>query len=242
MDTATIEKEAQVFEKQDDRSLIKKEAAADPRFARVVAAMLRENDGERKVADFAKRAIMNELNPKEYPETSGYWKLLREAARRATDALPAAIVKTVAKMTPEQRAADLKAVREGRLVTFNPSMLGELGELGQFEIIGSLVGSLAQAGASIYGSYLTNRTQQQISAMQFDAQKAQLQAQMDMARAQQAITAAQAQQAAEASILPTAIAQPVQAVASALSTDVGGLPLWLIALGVAFALKFGKWA
>lgn len=235
-DTATIEQAVTVFDKPDDRTLIKREAQADPRLAKVVAVMLREPDGERKVAEFAKAAVLNELNPKLFPETKGYWNLLRNSIRKVTEEMPRAIAATVARMTPEERAQAVKDVEAGRVPTFNPKMLGELGDLGQFEIIGSLVGSLVQAGASAYGAYVTNSTQRQIANMQLQAQQAQLNAQMDMARAQQAIAAAQAQQ----SIIPEAIQQPVQAVASALSTDIGGMPLWFIAILGFFVLKYAK--
>lgn len=237
-EAATIESGAAVFDKPDDRTLIKREAQADPAFAKLVASMLRGSDGERKVAEFAKQAVLNELNPAQFPETKGYWMMLRKAVRRVTDELPKAMAATVNTMTPEQMEAAYKASLTGS-VNFNPKMLGELGDLGQFEIIGSIVGSLVQAGSSVYSSYLQNRTQQQIANLQFQTQQAQLNAQMDMAKAQQAIANAQASQAA--SSLPAAIQQPVQAVASVLSSDVGGIPLWLIGLGIAFALKFGKW-
>ena len=239
----TIDQAAAVFERPDDRTLIKREAHADSRFAKKVGAMLREPDGERKVAEFAKAAVLNEFDPQLFPETVGYWNLLRKSIRKVTDELPRAISATVSRMTPEQFASAKAAAKAGKVPGFDPRMLGEMGDLGQFEIIGSIVGSLVQAGANVYGSYLQNRTQQQLAQMQFDAQQAQLNAQMNMARAQQAIQNAQTQQAQEAqsSILPAAIQAPVQAIASALTADVGGIPIWLIGLGLLFVLKFGKW-
>ncbi len=233
---APLETETAIFDSPDDRLLIRREASADPRFARKVAQMLREPDGEEKVAIFAKQAILNELDPRQFPETRGYWTLLRTTARKIVDELPAAIARGVAKMTPAEREHAAQMVKAGG----TPLLVPNIGELGQFEIIGSLVGAVAGAASSIYGNYLMTSTQKQIASMQLDAQQKQLDAQIAMANAQIAMSNAKAAQAAEASILPAAIVQPVQAVASALSTEVAGLPLWLLILGSVFALKYGK--
>lgn len=221
-EAAVLDREAAVFDSPDDRALIRREAAADASFGRKIAQMLRAPDGEERVAVFAKQAVLNEIDPKQFPQTRGSWNLLRAATRKLMEELPPAIVASVSKMPLQDRAKALEAIQSGQAFPFKPVTLGELG---QFEIVGSLINSVAGAAATAYSAYLNSSTQKQIADMQLEAQKRQLQAQMAMANAQTAMANA-------------SISQPIQSALSTLQMDMGGIPLWMLALGVYLFFKY----
>lgn len=238
MTASAIERDAAIFESPDDRLLIKMEADADPAFAKVLQSMLKDGvAGEERVVQFAQKAVVNELDPRQFPETKGAWPKLRAKVRQLVDELPGAIIRHIDQMPPEKRVAAAQALREGKDFDFPPITLGELG---QFDIIGSIVGAVAGAATSVYGSYLQSSTQRSIVNMELSAQQKEVDAQLAMANAQKAMAAASASQAGILPALPTAITQPIQAAASALGTDIGGVPLWMLLLGLYLSFHQAK--
>lgn len=204
------------FESADDRALIEDEAAADPAFARRLQLTLPLPDGEKRIALSARKAVANELDPKLYPETRGMWKRLR------------ATVKDLVQFTSESI----------RGVDFNPqirkaaiSRLNGLGELGQWDIIGSIVGAVAGAASNVYTANLQAQTTQKIQQQQLAAQMAQLQAQESMTRAQAATANAQMAQTGAPGQIATAAAGMVDSLSQPV---IGGLPLWALLIGLFF--------
>jgi hypothetical protein len=247
--TAELNQKAMVFDSPDDRRLIAAEAAADPAFARKLSAMLSLPDGEKRVVMYARKAVLNELNPASYVETRGQWPKLRKAVSLLISELPRAITDAVDRMPADKRGEAISKIEKTGDVA---GILG-LGDLGQFEIIGQLIGVVAGAATSIYNAHLQTTTQKQIADMQLQANMAQIKAQEDMAQAQIAISNAQIAQALKATLpapiasaaqsvisaLPAALQGPVGSVISAISTDVGGgIPLWLPALGIYLFFKY----
>jgi hypothetical protein len=205
-----INKAVLVFDSPDDRTLLLKEADADPIFAKRLQVTLAFPDGEKRVALSARKAVANELDPHLYPETRGSWRRLR------------AVVRDLIAFTSDSiRGSSIsEKIRE-----VGVSNLGELGELGQWDIIGQVVGAVVQAGASVYTAYNQQQATKQIQQMQLNAQMQQIQAQENIAKAQAAINSAQTG-------LLAPVKNAVASVADMASTPVMGVPLWVIAIGL----------
>lgn len=246
---APVEDQAMVFDSPDDRRLISAEAAADPAFARKLSAMLSGPDGEKAVVMYARRAVLNELDPSLYPETRGQWPKLRSAVSKLIVELPRAITDAIDRMPLEERTRALEELSKVKSVG---EVLG-LGDLGQWEIIGSLVGAVAGAATSIYNTKLQTDTAKQIANMQLQANEQAIQAQIAQSNAQRAIANAQTAQALQQTLpppiataaqnvisaLPSAIQAPVSSIVGALSTDIGGgIPIWMVGLGIYLFMKF----
>lgn len=244
---STVEEEVQVFDSPDDRTLIATEAAADPAFAKKITAMLSQPDGEKQVVMYARKAIINQLDPSSYPETKGQWPKLRSAVAKLSEEIPKAIVDHVDSLPLDERVAALESI-----AAKGAAFTAGLGELGQLDIISSLIGTVVSAGVSVYNAQLVASTQQKIAANQLQANELAIQANEDMANAQTAIAKAQAAQAVQATLpapaasavqqvieaLPTSVQAPVAGLVTMLSTDVGGgIPLWLVGLVAYLVVK-----
>lgn len=187
-----------------DRNVVAAEASADPAFcARLSRVMKTDPNWVHTISDSAKKAIANELDPKKFPESHGMWPKLRELSR----IMVAKITSTVSRSGSPEVAA--KAV----------SGLGGLGDLGQWDIVASLVGAIGGAATSIYSAKLQTDTQKKIAQMQLDAQRAQITAQQNIAASQAAMN-------------------PLSSVTNILTKDVAGVPAWVILLGAGGALYF----
>lgn len=232
-----LDREAAIFDSPDDRLLIKREADADPAFGRRLLTILQSPDGEEKVATFAKMAALNEIDPRQFPETAGSWPKLRAATRQLVAELPNAIITHIEGMPLEERLAAIQAIENGDSFPFAKLSLGELG---QWDIIGSIVGAVAGAATSVYNNKLQTDTARQIAKMQLEAQQAQINAQISMANAQQAMANANVAMLPAAIQAPVQVAQQaIQSVASVLQSDMGGgVPLWMLALGVYLFFKY----
>jgi gas vesicle protein len=208
------------FESSDDRELIRSEAEADPVFAKRLWVTLSMPDGEKRVALSARKAVANEFDPKLYPETRETWKKLRATVRDLVE-FAANSVRGI-DFGPEIRKAAV-------------SRLHGLGELGQWDIIGSIVGAVAGAASNIYTANLQASTTRQIQSEQLAAQMAQIQAQESMARAQAAMANAQIAQTGAPGQVASATSGIASNVMDTLSQPiVGGIPLWAVLLGVFF--------
>ena len=121
----TFEERVSIFDSKYDRSLLLSEAKLDPAFGRRIEKTLALPDGEMRVAMSARRAFVNELDPRLYPESKGTWKALRS-------------------LTPSLMKSAMKVIESG-----DPKALAGLGDLGQWDIIGQIAGAVVQAGASV---------------------------------------------------------------------------------------------
>jgi hypothetical protein len=244
---STIDEEVLAFTSPDDRTLIATEASSDPAFAKKISAMLSRPDGEKRVVMYARKAIINELDPSSYPETRGQWPKLRSAVDKLSKEIPKAIVDYVDSLPLDQRVAALE-----NIASKGASFTAGLGELGQLDIIASLIGTVVSAGVSVYNAQVVSSTQQQIAAKQLAANEQAIQANESIANAQAAVAKANAAQAVQATLpapaanavqqvieaLPTSLQAPVAGLVSLLSTDVGGgIPIWLVGLVVYMASK-----
>ena len=213
-----IDSQVKIFDSPDDRALILEEAKGDPVFARKLEKTFSLPDAEKKIAMSARKAVVNEFNPSLYPETRGLWKKLR------------ATVQDLVRFTGETvRGSDFKDQIRRQAVR----NLSGLGDLGQWEIIGSIVGAVAGAASNIYTSNLQADTAKKIQQMQIDAQMQQIQVQQNIAKLQ---AAEAAQQAAVSPVSNVAknVQSAVSNVTETLSQSVGGVPLWAILIGLFF--------
>lgn len=149
----------------EDRQIVIEEANADPAFCQKLANLMATNaDWAHLVANAAKEAIVNELDPSRFGHRAGQWRMLR---KRLHDLLK-----------------DVPGIVE-KLERYRAS--GRTPGLGQWDIIASLVGAVGGAASSIYGAQLTASTQQSIAKAQADAAVKAAQAQMATMAAQQAM-------------------------------------------------------
>src|SRR5574339_485876 len=152
-----IDKLAQI--PAEDRQIVIDEANADPAFCEKLVRLMSTNaDWAHLVAKSAKEAIVNELDPSRFGHRGGQWRKLRERLRAILKDVPG-LVQKLEKYRAENRAPGL----------------------GQWDIIGSLVSAVGGAAASIYSTKLQSDAQRDIQQMQLSAQRAQLQAQQNIA-------------------------------------------------------------
>lgn len=175
----------------EDRQIVIDEANADPAFcAKLVRAMTTQADWAHLVANAAKETIVNELDPSRFGHRAGQWRMLRERLRAILKDVPG-LVDKVAKY----RAS------------------GKQPGLGQWDIIGTLVGSIGSAAANIYSAKLTSDTQQAMAKIQADAALKAAKAQMATIQAQQAMNPISAITSASIAGIPLLVILPVAAAA-----------------------------
>lgn len=232
-----------------DHRLLREEAAANPAFGRKLEAMIDRPNGAALLDDSARRAVLNELNPREYPKSKGEWTVLRKQMRLLLRDIPKSIDESISKLTLEEKVRVLEAyARDG--VQVHAQMADyPVESLGQFaEIIGAVVG----AATSIYGAKLSANTAKQIAQIKADGEAKSLSVQTTIAKAQLAIQGAQTKQlqeiqqqtvAAQQANAPSAAANPSAPsggiVALATKDIGGGIPLVApVALGLGVVLYF----
>lgn len=201
---------------EPDRQVVAEEAAASPKFCRELVAISQHPGWEHKVAQSAKCALLNELDPSKCKDHAGKWGRLRSRLRKLLDEIPDQVNRAVSKMTLDEKVAAIRKATAGQR---SVSVSG-LGELGQWDIISGLVGSVATATSNIYTTKIVNDTKEDIAKIQASTAMRDAQTQMSIANAQAAITAAQS----------TGIGGAIQKVTSA---TVAGVPVWLVAVPIA---------
>lgn len=224
-----------------DRRLIAEESDADPVFGQKIKRALAQPGGAHAVSLSAKKAIANEFNPRLYPESRGQWKKLRRRANDLVRSMPDIVEKEVARLPFQTKMEMVRRIARGEHPTIVVGYEG-MGDLGQFEIIASLIGSAAGAASSIYGAKITAAAQTDIAKIQAQTAMKDLQTQIQLADAQKAITAAKlAQTTAEvqkieaqtAAIKAGTTAAEVGTVAGTLTKDIGGgIPLWVLPMSL----------
>jgi len=185
-----------------DRKVLLDEVNADPLFCkRVALCMATYPDWGHRIAASAKEAVVNEMDPTRFKNRAGMWPKLRETVRT--------LVENVTKMVAQGKFPVAAKRTAG---------LSGLSGLGQWDIIGSIVGAVAQVGVAAAGVYQAGVTQRSV----VDQQRDQANAAIAAAQAQMnAINAAGAMQTANASI------NPISALTSA---TVAGIPVLALAI------------
>lgn len=189
---------------EGDRKVLIDEVNADAAFCRKVAKCMATNPNwGHVIAASAKEAVVNEMDPTRFKNRAGMWPKLRERART--------LIEEVGRMAAQGKVPVA--------VKANGKPMAGLGDLGQWDIIASLVGSIGSAAANVYGSSITARTQEQIAKTQAEAAMKAANAQIAMQNAQAAILNAQGSQS------------PISAAVTSLtSTTVAGIPLLALAV------------
>lgn len=220
---------------ETDRRQIAEEMAANPRFGAWLAATLREPDGERQVALSAQKAIANEFNPALYPASRGQWLTLRKRALELARDLPEIVGREIERLPFPAKMQMVRAIAAGHEPVLRLGLSG-MGDLGQFEIIGSLVSSIVGAASTVYSARVTASAQKDIAKIQATAAMKDLETQQTIANAQAAINQAKATQAtAEAKKAEIALTQsqvgPPGSLTEVLSRPVvAGIPVWAFPL------------
>jgi hypothetical protein len=210
----------------DDRQILVEETDADPAFrALVIRLMATDPQWDHNIAASAKAAAENEINPSK--GRKGGWPRLRARVRDLVQSVATQAAEAASKLTPQERFQTVKAMSTGKIKVKPPAMSG-LGDLGQWDIIGSLVGNLVGVGAGIYGATVTADAQKDIAKLQATSAMQNAQAQIAISNANAAIAAAQAN-----------ILDPIGSTISTLATStVAGVPV-IIPIGAAIAI--GLW-
>lgn len=222
------------FSSVDQRQILD-EIEANPSFGKKLEAWMRRPDGAKLISDSARRAVLNEMYPKEHPESRGQWVTLRKRFAEILRDIPAAVNSHVAKMTPEQRIAVVRTMARGGHIDFGlgattaPALTAPTA--GGGDIWGSLIGGIANAAASIYSAKITSDAQKDVAKIAANTAAQQAAAQQQIAANQAAIEAARARAAGGTVVDPVT--------GQVISTG-GGFPLWIIpvALGVIGLILF----
>jgi len=199
---------------EPDRQLIIEEANADSRFCRELVNIAGRPGWEHEISRSAKCAILNEIDPSKCKDSAGKWGRLRAKFQNLVKDVPAQIERAVAAMPLAEKLAVVRRIAAGQSLV--PAVSG-LGELGQWDIIGSLVGNVATAGANIYTAKITTDAQRDIAKLQATAAMRDAQTQMALQSAQASIGAAKTAQAG--------MFGPISSMASA---SIGGIPLMIV--------------
>lgn len=207
-----------------DRRQIAEEMAANPAFGAWLRSALRRPDGERLIALSAQKAIANEFDPSLYPETRGQWVTLRKRAVELARELPEIVGREIDRLPFEEKMRMVRAIGAGLEPRLGIGLSG-VGDLGQYDIIGSLITSIASAASTAYSARVTASAQRDIAKIQAQAAMKDIETAQAIAKAQQAINEAKAVQA-------TAEAAKAQAGAPGSVTEVlsrpvvAGIPIW----------------
>lgn len=231
-----------------DHRLLREEAAVNPAFGRKLEAMIDRPNGAALLDDSARRAVLNELNSREYPQSKGEWTVLRKQMRLLLRDIPKAIDESISKLSLKEKVQVLEAYAKGGVQVHAQMAEYPVESLGQFaEIIGAVVG----AASSVYGAKLSADTAKQIAKIRAEGEARSLDVQTTIAKAQIAIQGAQMKQlqeiqqqtaAATAGAAPSG-AKPAASsggIVSVATKDIGGgIPLIApVALGLGVVLYF----
>ena len=201
---------------EPDRQVVVEEAAANQKFCRDLVRISRSPGWEHKVSQSAKCALLNELDPSKCKDYVGKWGRLRSRLRKLLDEIPAQVDRAVGRMSLDEKMAVVRKIASGQKPDV-PFVSG-LGELGQWDIISGLVGSVAGATANVYTAKVTTDAQRDIAKIQASTAMRDAQTAMAIQNAQASIQTAQA-----------GMFGPVSKLTSA---TVAGIPVWLIAVPV----------
>lgn len=213
-----------------ERKLILDEVASNPGLCRKLYEIMTKNPNwAHVIAASMATAAANALDPK--IGKVGPWVKLQDSVRTMIDSAMSKVDQTVAAMPLGKKIEVIQAI-----AAHGAPKLHGLGDLGQFELLGSLFTGVS----NYFGSKVIASAQKDIATTQANAAIQVANSQVSIAQAQAAMAAAQ-----------SVLANPIQAVGSAVSsalttltdTTVAGVPVLLpivglIGLGLYFA--FGR--
>jgi hypothetical protein len=175
-----------------DRRQLNEEAKVNPAFGQKLARMLDHPNGVWLIDESARRAVLNELDPKAYPESKGEWTVLRQRLNSIIRDLGKQINESVDNLSLDETSDMLMTYARGGIqVSAHPMGEYPVEALGQWE---ALVGAVVGAATSIYGAKLQSKTQRDIAKIQAAGAAKSLDAQMSLARAQMSLEAAKIKQ------------------------------------------------
>ena len=212
----------------DDQAMIAREAAASPSFSAAVTVALQQRGGPEFVAQSARKAIANELNPSLYPESAGQWPVLRKMTSDLASSMPDTVAAQAAKLSLNEKIKYLQTVTRtgiptprgmsGFLGTAAPAA-GASSALSTLGVVGGLMGGIAAAGATIYTAHVLASTQKDIAKIQAGAVTHNADVALQIAQAQAAMAGAQARiEEARAQQMAIQQSSPIQT-----STDSGAM-------------------
>lgn len=240
-----------------DREIIEKEIKSSPATAAMIQQFM-DSGGPHAVADFARRAFANEMDSKLFPETKGYWPELRATVQKLLVALPNAMRQAANEMSLDDKLKFAEQIAAGKKLRLQLAdyPVETLMGLGQFEIIGSIVSSVAGAASSVYSAKVVADAKKAIAKIQAETELKQLNVSMTLAKAQAAVQGAQGKilEDVQSGKIPAepggaitatgpsgSVTATVKEPGGILNTKVAGLPLWSIGLtavgGLVLAFK-----
>ena len=98
---------------EPDRQVVVEEAAANPKFCRDLVRISQSPGWEHKVAQSAKCALLNELDPSKCKDYVGKWGRLRSRLRKLLDEIPAQVDRSVARMPLAEKMAVVRKIAAG---------------------------------------------------------------------------------------------------------------------------------
>jgi hypothetical protein len=219
---------------EKDQKIVLREIEENAAFGPKLQAVLLGPDGAHKVAEWARRAFANEVDPKMFPETKGTWGAFRQTVRGLLQSLPIAVTQSIDEMPLSLQMKVVEGIAQGRRLhlQLDDYPVESMEGLGQFEIIGSVVSAVSGATSSIYSAKVVADAQKKIAQIKADTELKQLNVNMTLAKAQAAIAQAQGKvlEDTESGKLTGSVTATVPSQDTGLNKKVGGLPIWSIAL------------
>lgn len=198
-----------------ERQLIAQELAASGSFEKHLAKLARSSNPCEAIGNDALKAIANEFDPNEFPETVGQWKVLRGTIRDVVGNLHSVLMDSVNGLTPSQRQALIDSIMSGDFSVIGLGAADAPAAASGGDFLTTLIGTLGTSLTTIYGTKLQADAQQDIAKI--NAQTAQQNAAAVQAQAQLQQQALAAQQMMSGSV--------------GMNTSVGGIPVWALAAG-----------
>lgn len=205
-----------LFSNVDQRQILE-EVKENPSFGRRIQQMLHHRDGVKMVEASAKRAALNELDGRSFPESKGEWITLRRRLRVLVRDIPGAIEKGIEGMNLAEKTRALRALASGGGISLQmgaataPATTTTTAPAG--DIWSSLISGIASAAGSVYAAKITSDTNKDIAKIQTQSATTQAAYASQIAQAQAALAAAQATSSGAA------------------GGSVGGIPTWGLVLG-----------
>jgi len=198
-----------------EQKLITQELAASTSFANHFASLLHASNPVKAIGNDAMKAIANEFNPRDYPETRGRWEILRRTIRNVVGHYRSTLMDSINNLTPSERQRLIASIAAGDF-----SAIG-LSDAAAPDFLTSLVNTLGSSLTTLYGAKLQGDAAKDIAKI--NAQSAQNTA----AAAQQAAQMQQQMAAAQAAMYGGAAGGG----SSSAPGSIGGIPTWAVATG-----------
>ena len=206
----------------NDQEHLYREVDASPRMAMHIAEILQYPDPIGAFNLSALQASLNELDPREYPQTAGLWPLLRREVEQLPDAVARAVHEATKDLTLAQKIVIAHGLEDGTVELGLHGIEGIQGTgLGW---VGAVLGAAVQVTGGLIGAKITGDIQADIAEdqanLQFRLGQEKIAADKEMAEKRLLVEAALRERELEA-----ATAVEVKKTEAA---TVAGLPAWLI--------------